>query len=117
MEAACKFEALRTNSLGNPGYTVITLNIMTLLGGLHNSSSMWVFVFAPLFLSKTLVLNYMIFCDFYPIFLFKIHVTSKFKEKSHINPCHAEYIKMPCQLLVFSQSDYLIQLVHTNSNT
>ena len=87
------------------------------MGGLHNSSSMWVFVFAPLFLSKTLVLNYTIFCDFYPIFLFKIHVTSKFKEKSHINPCHAEYIKMPCPLLVFSQSDYLIQLVHTNSNT
>ena len=26
-----------------------------------------------------------------------------------INPCHAEYIKKPHPLLIFSQSDYLIQ--------
>ena len=34
-----------------------------------------------------------------------------------INPCHAEYIKMPHPLLIFSQSDYLIQIVYTNSHT
>ena len=33
-----------------------------------------------------------------------------------INPCHPEKIKMPCPLLIFSQSDYLIQVVQTNSN-
>ena len=30
-------------------------------------------------------------------------------------PCHAEYIKMPRPLLIFCQSDYLIQVVDTNS--
>ena len=34
----------------------------------------------------------------------------------NINPCHAELIKMPCPLLIFSQSDYLIQVVDTNSH-
>ena len=35
----------------------------------------------------------------------------------YIYPCHAEKIKMPCPLLIFSQSDYLIQVVDTNSHT
>ena len=30
-----------------------------------------------------------------------------------INPCHAEYIKISRPLLIFSQSDYLIQVVDT----
>ena len=30
---------------------------------------------------------------------------------SHINPCHAEYIKMTHPLLIFGQSEYLIQVV------
>ena len=34
-----------------------------------------------------------------------------------INPCHAELIKLPCPLLIFSQSDYLIQIVDINSHT
>ena len=34
-----------------------------------------------------------------------------------INPCHAEYIKMPCPLPIFSQSDFLIQVVDINSHT
>ena len=33
------------------------------------------------------------------------------------NPCHAELIKMPRQLLIFSQSDYLIQIVDINLHT
>ena len=33
------------------------------------------------------------------------------------NPCPAEYIMMPCPLLIFSQSDYLIWIVHINSDT
>ena len=32
-----------------------------------------------------------------------------------INPCPAELIKMPHPLLVFSQSDYFIQIVDINS--
>ena len=34
-----------------------------------------------------------------------------------VNPCHAEYIRMPCPLLIFNQSDYLIQVVDINSIT
>ena len=34
-----------------------------------------------------------------------------------INPCPAEYIRMPCPLPVFSQSDHLIQIVDINSHT
>ena len=34
-----------------------------------------------------------------------------------INPCHTDWIKMPRPLLIVSQSDYLIQIVHTNSHT
>ena len=34
-----------------------------------------------------------------------------------IHPCHAEYIKMPLPLPIFSQSDYLIQVVDINSHT
>ena len=34
-----------------------------------------------------------------------------------LDPCNAEYIKMPRQLLIFSQSDDLIQVVDTNSYT
>ena len=39
--------------------------------------------------------------------------------KTSINPCPAEYIKIPCPLLILSQSDYmyLIQFVDTNLNT
>ena len=33
-----------------------------------------------------------------------------------INPCHAEEIKMPCPLLIFSQSHYLIQVFDTSSH-
>ena len=36
---------------------------------------------------------------------------------AEFNPCHAEYIKMAHPLLIFSQSDYLIQIVDINSNT
>ena len=35
----------------------------------------------------------------------------------YINPCPAEYIKMPHPILIFSQSDYLIQVVGINSPT
>ena len=34
-----------------------------------------------------------------------------------LNPCHAEYIKMPLPLLTISQSVYLIQVVVINSHT
>ena len=34
-----------------------------------------------------------------------------------LNPCHAEYIKMSHPLLIISQSEYLIQVVDTNSHT
>ena len=33
------------------------------------------------------------------------------------NPCPAELIKMPHPLLIFSQSDYLIQIIALNSHT
>ena len=33
---------------------------------------------------------------------------------SYINPCQAEYIRMTRPLLIFSQSDYLIQVVDIN---
>ena len=34
-----------------------------------------------------------------------------------LNPCHAKKIKMPCPLLIFSQSDHLIQTVDIDSHT
>ena len=34
-----------------------------------------------------------------------------------INPCHAEWTKMPCPFLIFGQLDYLIQSVDINSPT
>ena len=34
-----------------------------------------------------------------------------------LTPLHAEQIKMPRLLLILSQSDYLIQVVDTNSYT
>ena len=34
-----------------------------------------------------------------------------------LNACHAELIKMLRPLLIFSQSDYLIQVVDANSHT
>ena len=37
-------------------------------------------------------------------------------KNKHLNPCHPELIKM-LHLLIFSQSDYLIQIVDTNSHT
>ena len=36
---------------------------------------------------------------------------------SDVNPCHAELIKMPRPLQIFSQSNYLIQNVDNNSYT
>ena len=33
-----------------------------------------------------------------------------------LNPCPAEKIKMPCPLLIFSQSNYLIWVVAINSH-
>ena len=35
----------------------------------------------------------------------------------NLNPCPAEYIKRPLLLLIFSQSDYLIQIIDINSHT
>ena len=40
-----------------------------------------------------------------------------FTKLIYINPCHAEKIKMPCPLLIFSQSDYLIQVLDANVHT
>ena len=40
-----------------------------------------------------------------------------FTQSASINPCPAEYIKMPHPFLIFSQSDYLMQIVATNSHT
>ena len=34
-----------------------------------------------------------------------------------INPCHAEQIKMPRPFLIFSQSDYFIQIVYINPHS
>ena len=34
-----------------------------------------------------------------------------------VNPSHAEYLKMPCPPLIFSQSDYLSSIVAINSQT
>ena len=34
-----------------------------------------------------------------------------------LNPCPAEWIKMPYPFLIFSQSDYLIQIVDINLHT
>ena len=36
---------------------------------------------------------------------------------AHLNLCHAEKIKMPCPLIIFSQSNYMIQVVSTYSHT
>ena len=34
------------------------------------------------------------------------------------DPCHAELIKMPCPVLIFSQSDHLIQIdIHAQWQT
>ena len=35
--------------------------------------------------------------------------------KTYANPWHVEQFTMPCPLLIYSQSDYLIQVVDTNS--
>ena len=35
----------------------------------------------------------------------------------NVNPCHAELIKMPCPLLIVSQSGCLIQVFDTNPYT
>ena len=34
-----------------------------------------------------------------------------------LKPCHPELMKMPHPFLIFSQSDYLIQIVDINSYT
>ena len=39
-----------------------------------------------------------------------------YQYSKHLNPCHAEQIKMPHPLLIFSQSEYLIHVVDTNSH-
>ena len=44
-------------------------------------------------------------------------VTTKLSSNTPLNPCHAEYIKMPHPFLIFSQSDYMILVVYTNSHT
>ena len=44
----------------------------------------------------------------------KSHIHAKIK---YFNYCRAEYTKMPRPLLIFSQSDYLVQIVDTNSHT
>ena len=36
---------------------------------------------------------------------------------ANFNSCHAEYIKMSRPLLTVSQSDYLIQIIDTNSHS
>ena len=38
-------------------------------------------------------------------------------KRLYINPCHAEYIKIPHLLVIFSQLDCFIQLVNTNLQT
>ena len=38
-------------------------------------------------------------------------------EKKCLNPCPAEQIKKPYPVLIFSQSDYLINVVDINSHT
>ena len=37
-------------------------------------------------------------------------------QQLEINPCHAEWIKMPRPLLISSQSDYLIRIFDRNSH-
>ena len=37
--------------------------------------------------------------------------------QTSINPSHAEQIKMPCPLLIFSQSDYILQIADISSYT
>ena len=43
----------------------------------------------------------------------KISLFLKIKKRHFFNPCHAELIKLPRPL----QSDYLIEVVDTNSHT
>ena len=50
-----------------------------------------------------------------PTFLRDGFLNSCFQNPSE-NSGHAEYIKMPHPLLIFSQSDYLIWVVDTNSH-
>ena len=38
------------------------------------------------------------------------------KKRKRLNPCHAEKNKIPCPLLIFCQSDYLLQIVDINSH-
>ena len=40
-----------------------------------------------------------------------------YSHQHSFNPCHAEQIKMPHLLLIFSQSSHLIQVVDTNSHS
>ena len=53
------------------------------------------------------------------ILIFARHTGPKvhFLTLKRINPCHAELIKMPLPLPIFSQSVYLIQVVDINSHT
>ena len=56
---------------------------------------------------------YMRWCDKTQILKKKIYPS----EQTNLNPCQAEKIVMPRPLPIVSQSDYLIQVVNTNSHT
>ena len=51
------------------------------------------------------------FCGYLYLTLFLWCGRGPFKERAHISPCLAEYIKMPRPLLISSQSDYLIRVL------
>ena len=51
-----------------------------------------------------------------PLHIFYILINEK-NISFVFNPCHAVWIKMPHPLLIFSQSEYLILVVDTNSHT
>ena len=47
----------------------------------------------------------------------RIQMSHRSRLSFSISPCYAVLIKMPCTLLIISQSDYLIQVVDTNLHT
>ena len=51
-----------------------------------------------------------------PLIVIFLHFSNMLSSPSILNPCHAEYIKMPRPLLIASQSDYLIQVFDRNSH-
>ena len=58
-----------------------------------------------------------ILCLQHRVFCFHPHFTIAFCNLVVVNPCPAEKIKRPLPLLIFSQSDYLIQIIDINSHT